>query len=74
MDEHFDTIHLALSRRVKSTISKTATCKSFSFTLPYNINVMKAWLLLAAMHMLHLFISTFQTSIEYLEEEVDEME
>ena len=50
VDEHIDTICLALSRRVKSTISRTVTSKSFSFTLAFNINAMKAWLLLAAMY------------------------
>ena len=58
--------YICLHRRVKSTISRTATYSSFSFTLAFNVNVMKAWLLLATMHMLHLFIFTFQTSIELL--------
>ena len=29
VDKHIDTIYLAVSRRVKSTISRTVTCKSF---------------------------------------------
>ena len=64
MDEHIDTTRLALSRS-QINYPKQA-CRSFLFTLAFNIKAIKASLLLAAMHILFLFISTFQTPIELL--------
>ena len=65
MDEHIDITGLALSRRVKSTIpSRIATCRSFSFTLAFNIKVIKPLI----SH--HAYVSpvyiNLQTSIELL--------